>query len=117
MVSEAEVIADPTRYGLPTLAEYIKNPQYWREKLLGKPDELFGIVDRGSESLSHHVKQHIYEIDGYRCKTLEEVDRVASEQGIPLNGLKCEAQVIPLGGGSCDILVKFVSSGKREPKG
>jgi hypothetical protein len=107
-----EVLENPHYYGLPTFEEFAKNS----EKYVGREDDAFAQVDAGSKQLDRHVKKHIYEIEGYRCKTLEEVEQVAKSQGIFSNGLEYQPQVIPLGGGRCDILVKFVSKSEREKR-
>lgn len=85
-----------------------------REKYLGKEDEALGWVDKGSQILGRHVQRHVYEIEGFRCKSLEEVERVAKNQGIPLKALDYKPEIIPQGGGKCDILVKFVPKHIRE---
>lgn len=104
-----EVMADPGAYGLPTFDQFAKNP----DLLIERDDARFAEVDRGSRSLDRHVVRHIYEIEGYRCKSLEEVERVAKAQGIPLRELDYKPEVIPQGGGKCDLLVKFVSGPQR----
>lgn len=107
-----EIMSDPTAYGLPTFEEFAKNS----EKYLGRDDEKLGLADAGSRNLEKHVQRHIYEIEGYRCKTLEEVERIAKSQGIPLRELDYQPMVQPTGGGKCDILVRFVSKAKREQR-
>lgn len=88
-----------------------------RESYLGLSDsEDFGLIDRGSQVLKKQVKRHIYEIEGYRCNSLEEVERVAAAQGIPLRALDYRAMVQPLGAGKCDILIRFVSKTTREAR-
>jgi hypothetical protein len=79
-----------------------------RERFIGKEDEELGLVDSGSQYLRHLVRRHIYEIEGYRCRSLEEVERVARSQGIPLRELDYRPHIVPLGAGKCDILVRFV---------
>lgn len=108
----SEVLENPSYFGLPTFEEYAKNA----EQFLGRDDEAFAQVDAGSKNLDRHVQRHVYEIEGYRCKTLEEVERVAKSQGIELGSLDYAPQVMPLGGGKCDILVKFVSKAEREKR-
>lgn len=104
-----ELMADPAAYGLPTFDQFAKNPNLF----IDRDDERFIEVDRGSKNLDRHVQRHIYEIEGYRCGTLEEVERIANAQGIPLRELDYRPQVIPQGGGKCDLLVKFVSGPQR----
>jgi hypothetical protein len=93
----------------PSFEEFKRN----REKYLGRDDEDFGIIDKGSQSIKRTVHRHIYEIEGYRVKTLEEVERIAINQGIPIRELDYRPQVVPLGGGKCDILVKFLPQKER----
>lgn len=107
-----KIFENPNYYGLPTFEEFSKN----HEKYMGRDDDAFGQVDQGSKQLNKHVQRHVYEIEGYRCKSLEEVERVAASQGIRVNELDYKPQLMPLGGGKCDILVKFVSKAEREKR-
>lgn len=107
-----EVFENPEYYGLPTFDDFVKN----QDKYLGREDEALEQVDRGSKNLEKHVQRHIYEIEGYRCKSLEEVERVAKAQGISLSELDYRPQVMPVGAGKCDLLVKFVSKSERDKR-
>ncbi len=109
-----DLIRNPSAFGAPTFEEFSRN----REKWVGREDDKFSNVDRGSQILGKVAKKHVYEIEGFRCKTLEEVERVARQQGIPIKDLEYRAQLIPLGGGTADILIKFMSKtefNSREP--
>lgn len=106
-----DIMSDPSKYGAPTFEEFRSNPEKW----LGRDDDKFVSADKGSQVLSN-VRKHIYEIEGYRCKTLEEVEKIAASQGIPLRSLDYRPELIPLGGGQADILVKFVSKDGREAR-
>lgn len=99
---------DPHSFGAPTFEEFKRN----RAKYLGKRDDTLSSIDKGTQLLSQYVKRHQYEIAGYRCKTLEEVERIASDYNIPLR--EFTAECIPQGGGKCDFLVKFVSGDERK---
>lgn len=108
----SKVFDDPTYYGLPTFEEFSKNS----EKYIGRDDDALSQVDAGSKQLDRHVQRHVYEIEGYRCKSLEEVERIATAQGIPLRELDYRPQVQPTGAGKCDILVRFVSRSQRDER-
>lgn len=95
----------------PTFEEFKRN----RHKYLGRDDDNLASVDRGSLVLKQ-VRKHIYEIEGYRCKSLEEVERVAASQGIPMRELDYRPCIIPQSGHRCDILVKFVPKHVREKR-
>lgn len=107
-----DILADPHQFGMPTFDEFKKNPEKW----LGRDDELLSSADVGCDRIKNVVKRHIYEIEGYRTRKLEEVERIAESQGIPLKQLDYRPQIIPLGGGYCDILVKFVSKRERQKR-
>jgi len=77
------------------------------EKFKKHPEEALAQVDHGSDVLRHLVRRHQYEIEGYRCRTLEEVERIAKAQGIPLHDLDYTAHIVPQSSDKCDILVKF----------
>lgn len=109
-MSLEEIQNNPGKFGAPTFEEFKRN----RSKYLGKKDDTFGIIDHGSRNLRRAVNKHIYEIEGYQCKTLEEVERVAKEQlGLDINDLDYRPDIIPQGGGRCDIKVKFISKAER----
>ena len=96
---------------LPTFEEYKRN----RDRYLGRADDILSSADAGSK-LVKTVQRHIYEIEGYRCKSLEEVERVAASQGIPLAQLDYRPCIVPQSGHKCDILVKFVPKHTREKR-
>lgn len=95
---------DPTKLGMPSFDEFAKNP----EKYMGREDDRLSEADVGASQVKHLVKRHIYEIEGYRCKTLEEVERVARNQGIPIRELDYRPSMVQAGAGKYDIIVKFV---------
>ena len=104
-----DIVDDPSKYGAPTFDEFRRHPEKW----LGRADDSLSSADQGSQFLKN-VKRHIYEIEGYRCKTIEEVEKIAASQGIPLRMLDYRAELVPIGGGKADILVKFISKEQRE---
>ena len=80
--------------GFPSFDEFSRNV----EKYMGRDDDRLAEVDRGhTDGLKKVVKRQIYEIEGFRCKTLEEVERIAKDRGIPLKELDYRPQLIPLG--------------------
>lgn len=106
-----EIFDNPTDYGMPTFEEFAQN----REKYMGNEDDRLREVDRGSQSMKN-VKRHIYEIEGYRCKSLEEVERIAASQGINLRELDYRPEVTQAGAGKFDVIVRFVSKSVRQKR-
>jgi hypothetical protein len=104
-----DVMEDPKAFGMPTFDEFLKD----QDTLYGKEDERLMEVDRGSSNLNRVVKRQVYEIEGYRCKTLEEVERVAKNMGINLREMDYQPQIEPNTSGKFDIKVKFVSKAQR----
>lgn len=109
-----DVIMNPHKYGMPTFAEFARDP----EKYLGRPDEVLALADEGCSILrkGKALRRHQYEIEGYKCKTIEEVQKVAAQQGIPLETLDYRPQVLPQGCGKFDILVRFVPKDQIEER-
>lgn len=105
-----DVFDDPKKFGMPTFEEFKKN----REKYLAPYDDVMRQVDRGSTHLSKITKKYFYEFEGCRCRSLEEVERIARDHGVSLQELGYTAEIMPIGGGKCDILVKFISKAERE---
>ena len=106
-----EIFDDPTSFGMPTFDEFCRN----REKYMGRDDDRLREVDRGSQTMKR-VKRHVYEIEGYRCKSLEEVERVALNQGIKLRELDYRPEVTQAGAGQFDLIVRFVSKSVRDKR-
>lgn len=98
--------------GFPSFDEYCKNV----EKYTGRADAALAEVDRGSTQLNRTVQKHIYEIEGFKCKTLEEVERVAESMGIKLRELDYRPQVQTNTSGGVDIKVNFVSKAERDKR-
>ena len=111
-ISEFEINELAKSVGFPTFDEYRKNP----EKYTGRADASLAEVDRGSTNLNRLVRKHIYEIEGYKCNSLEEVEKVAASIGIDLRELDYRPQVQPNTSGKFDIKVTFVSKNDREKR-
>lgn len=105
-----DIVADPTKFGAPTYESFKKDPT----KFLGKPDQVLATVDKGSENLKRIISKYIYEVEGYRCHTLAEVERVAGSQGIEMKDLDYQPEVIPLGGGRANLLIRFISKKTKQ---
>jgi hypothetical protein len=102
------------KVGFPSFDEFCANA----EKYMGRDDDRLAEVDRGhTGKVRQVVSRQTYEIEGYKCKTLEEVERIAKERGIPLRELDYRPQLIPMGAGKADVLVRFISKAKRETRG
>jgi hypothetical protein len=100
------------KHGFPTFDQFLKNP----EKYLGHSEEILSSADVGSHLLrqSNLVRKHKYEIMGYRVSTLTEVQKIMKDHGINPRTVDLRPQIQPLGGGQCDILVKFTTREERE---
>lgn len=99
-----DVVQNPHHYGMPTFEEYVKN----RDKYLGRKDDWFSAVDKGSSILSRRVKKHIYKVHGVTCESLEQAERIAGEMGLDAWKLVPKPQVIDVGGGWCNLEVNLV---------
>ncbi len=106
-MNELDILKLP---GVPTFEEFCRN----RDKYLAPVDD-FDLVDKGSRTMKN-VKRHVYEIEGYRAKSLEEVEKIASSQGIPIRELDYRPQIIPQGAGKCDIVVRFLPKHVRDKR-
>lgn len=84
-----------------------------REKWLGRDDDELASIDRGSTILSN-VRKHIYELEGYRCKSLEEVESVAKAMGLEIKSLEARPEMIQAGAGKYDLLVRIFSKASKE---
>jgi exo-beta-1,3-glucanase (GH17 family) len=82
---------------------------------MGRDDDILASADKGSTILKD-VRRHVYEIEGYRCNSLEEVERIAAQQGIALRELDYRPEMIQAGAGRYDIIVRFVSKNTRDKR-
>lgn len=82
--------------GVPTFEQFCKNPKRYRKNA----EETFEAVDEGGHAMRHLMHSMTYEIFGYKCTTLEEVQRIASSQGFQIDHLEAKPQAIPEPGGS-----------------
>lgn len=105
-----DIMRDPKKFGAPTFEEFSRNPAAYR----ARTQNIFDAADNGSQILKM-VKRHRYEINGYKCDSLEEVERVALSEGLRPEDLEMKPEIIDLGGQWCDILVRFRSV-KKEPE-
>lgn len=101
-----DVLDDPNKYGVPTFEEFKRNPEKW----LGKDDDIFSSADASfsNKDMRKFVKKHIYEIEGYKCSSLHEVEKIAKDHDIPIKELDYRPEMIPQGGGKWDVKVRFV---------
>lgn len=95
---------------IPSFKEFCRDP----EKFLGRPDDVLSQVDKGGRGINAVTQRHVYEIEGYKCNTLEEVERVAKSQGIPVQSLDYQPQVMPNLGHKCDLKIVFIPKWRRE---
>lgn len=105
-----EFSTNPEAFGFPRFEDWEKQ----RHKFVGHDEDSLASADKGSTLLNRTVQRHIYEIEGYRCKNLEEVERIAKSQGIKLRELDYRPQLVQAGAGKYDVIVRFVSKEKRK---
>jgi hypothetical protein len=104
-----DLLQDPKSFGAPTFEEYAKNPERWRKAA----DDIFAQVDLGSVlGLNKVVEKYRFKILNYKCDTLEEVEKVCKNEGWDIRKLEIHPEIVPLGGGKCDIEVTFKQSKK-----
>ncbi len=107
-----DLIRNPSKFGAPTFEDFKRN----RSKYLGHEEDTLRSADIGSIVFKKGLKKYRYELEGYRCQSLEEVERVAKSQGIALSDLDYRPEFIPLGGGQAEMLVKFISKHERQKR-
>lgn len=102
-----DIMEQPEKFGAPTLEQFRKKRDFYQKN----HNSVFGRIDTGGKITNRFTKKQKFEIDGYRCNTLEEVERVARDMGLNLDAIAKEykAEFIPLGGGQADVLVRFMS--------
>jgi hypothetical protein len=76
------IFNNPKAYGLPTFDEFAHKP----EILLGRDDEQLASVANGTKFV-REIYKHVYFLEGYRCDSLEDVERMAGNMGIAIKDL------------------------------
>ena len=102
-----EVMANPAALGLPTFEQFKRSPQFYKEKFGIVKDDDFACVDKADAKFKPLIKKQRYFFDGFECKSLEEVERVANSNGVPIDQLKWAPEIVPLVGGKCEVHVHF----------
>ena len=101
-----DILSDPAKYGAPTYMDYISNPGRWSTDNLA-------LVDQSTQQLRQVLKSQVYTVFGVKCKTLERAESIAQEHGHKLRDMVPQPQVIPVGGGYCEINVVFAPKGTQ----
>jgi hypothetical protein len=108
-----DIQRNPENYGLPTFENFSKNVG----KYLGTDEDIFASIDNGSQmGLRGRLNKVSYEVEGHRSNSLERIYSVIRDYGIPFKDLDYQPQIIPCGGGKCDVLVKFLSKHDRSKR-
>lgn len=109
---------NPNQYGFPTFEQFAKNPKHYQDKFLGTETQAFESVANGSSNaaLRNSTKETVYEILHYRTKKLEEVERIAIDNGINLRSMKYRAVINNMGGHFGQVVVKFMSQEDYEKR-
>jgi hypothetical protein len=94
---------------MPSFEEFKRNPEKW----LGRDDDMFSEIDRGSTLISAYVEKQKYEFMGYRCNSLEEVERVASNMGYQKKDLTYVVETRPNTGYKCDLLFRIMPKSEK----
>lgn len=94
---------NPGSMGFCTFEEFRKNPAKWRPD----PEQLFASVERAASIVNKDMKWIRYEIDFYKCDTLEKVQDVCRQIGYREGDLTAKILIDQLGGGKCGLTVKF----------
>ena len=99
-----DMVHTPSKFGAPTFEQFKAN----RDHYVGREDDIMTKVDRGSELLKSRIKKYKFEVFNYRCKTLEEAEKVIRNNGFKLSDMEMAPELIPLNSYDCDMLVRFV---------
>lgn len=102
-----DIMENPEKFGAPTLEQFIQRRNFYQKQY----DSVFGRIDLGGKISNRYTDKQLFEIDGYRCKSLEEVERIARSEGIDLDAVakNYTAEFQPLGGGKATVLIRFMS--------
>jgi len=107
---------DPNKFGFPTFDQYKSNPAKYHALIKGSESGALDSVSNGSSlaGLRKSTKDVVYKILQYETRKLEEVERIARENGIDLRKLKFKAIIQNMGGQNGQIVVRFMSQDEYE---
>lgn len=81
MVDYGEVISYAQSIpGFPTFEEFSKNPDKYRDTL----DNVMERIDNGPKQYRTNLEKTVYYFETYKCDSLEQAQRIASEEGLDL---------------------------------
>lgn len=95
---------NPEKYGAPTFEEFCRK----RESFLDNHRNPLLTAEKGTSFLKKIIRKTRFEIFGFRCKNLEEVEKIAWDHGYNPLELELKPELLPLNSHECDVLVKFV---------
>lgn len=92
----------------PTFEDFCKDPDRWRNR----KDSIFESADQSSQTFKKQVKSHRYSWkDQYLCESLEQIERIAKEEGFTPFDLEMSPHVKPMYGtdqkGKVEIIIQF----------
>lgn len=99
-----DIVRNPQSIGAPTFEDFKRNYHSY----MGREDDLFMKVDKGSELLKSRIKKYKFEVFNYKCKTLTEAEKVIKDYGFKISDMDMVPELIPQNSFDCDMLVKFV---------
>lgn len=104
----AEILANPHKFGAPTFEEFCTAPDKYRRAM----EQVMVAPDMGTSAFPQLVKTQRYFFrdaagKAHKCKTLDAVHKVAQSEGVTLDQLDYDPQVVPTGDGKCEIHVTF----------
>lgn len=107
-----DILSSPEEYGMPTFQEFCRR----RGHYIRSDEHAFNIADRGSELLKNSISKYKYEIEGYQCDSLEQVERTAKLMGFQIKDLTVVPELIPDVGHKATMLIKFMSKKTYDKK-
>lgn len=115
MLSETQLQKAHER-GFPTFEQYAKNPSRYIKQFRGGEHDSLDAVANGSSirGLRDATKEVEYHILQYKTKKLEEIERIARDNGIDLRRMKFKAIIQNMGGQNGQIVVRFMSPEEYE---
>ncbi len=94
---------DPSKFGFCSFEDFRKNKDKWTPK----KDQIFEVIDNGSQAYKLKVRKYIYFYEHYKCDSLEQVQRHFDGQGLGSNDIVFLPRFITNehGGNDCEVRV------------
>lgn len=98
-----DIFQNPHYYGVPSFQEFCKNPNLLRKS----KEHLFETFENQVGKLGHIIQKKIWWMDGVKCDSPEQAQRIMADKGLKEDDLQVAAELEDIGGQKANLHVRF----------